>query len=88
MLEKIHNNFREKMKREMKEKNEILILQSRLEKGEILEESLTEKQKAELEKLYDEQIRELKEKIEKEEYNLKLKEDLIRKYIKMLKKDN
>ena len=42
-----------------KERNDLIILQQKFEDGKITEDNLTEKQKKELEKLYDEQIEQL-----------------------------
>lgn len=73
------------MRHGIEEKRKILNLQSKYENGEILEADLTANQKLKLEGLYNEQIKDLKDKIAKEEGNLKLKKELINKYSVMLK---
>ena len=80
-----YNDFRNQMRHGIEEKRKILNLQSKYENGEILEADLTANQKLKLEGLYNEQIKDLKDKIAKEEGNLKLKKELINKYSVMLK---
>lgn len=86
MIKSTYNDFRNQMRHGIEEKRKILNLQSKYENGEILEADLTDNQKLELEGLYNEQIKDLKEKISREERNLKLKKELINKYSVMLKK--
>lgn len=86
MIKSTYNDFRNQMRHGIEEKRKILNLQSKYENGEILEADLTANQKLKLEGLYNEQIKDLKDKIAKEEGNLKLKKELINKYSVMLKK--
>lgn len=85
MIKSTYNDFRNQIRHEIEEKRKILNLQSKYENGEILEADLTANQKLKLEGLYNEQIKDLKEKISREERNLKLKKELINKYSVMLK---
>lgn len=67
------NSFFENIRKETIQRLELLELQKKYEEGLILEEDMTEKQRIELEKLYDEQISELDTKIEIKEKELKRK---------------
>ncbi len=67
------NSFFENIRKETIQRLELLELQKKYEEGLILEEDMTEKQRIELEKLYDEQISELDSKIEIKEKELKRK---------------
>ena len=67
------NSFFENIRKETIQRLELLELQKKYEEGLILEENMTEKQRIELEKLYDEQISELDTKIEIKEKELKRK---------------
>ena len=67
------NSFFENIRKETIQRLKLLELQKKYEEGLILEEDMTEKQRIELEKLYDEQISELDTKIEIKEKELKRK---------------
>ena len=67
------NSFFENIRKETIQRLELLELQKKYEEGLILEDDMTEKQRIELEKLYDEQISELDTKIEIKEKELKRK---------------
>lgn len=76
------NNLSDSLQKENKKRRELLELQQKYENGEILEESLSEEQKIELEKLYDEQIQKLDEKIKEKKYELKQKIHTVNTYYK------
>ena len=76
------NNLSDSLQKENKKRRELLELQQKYENGEILEESLSEEQKIELEKLYDEQIQKLDEKIKEKKYELKQKINTVNTYYK------
>ena len=67
------NSFFENIRKDTIQRLELLELQKKFENGLITEEDMTETQKNELEKLYDEQILELDSKIEMKEKELKRK---------------
>lgn len=69
----VRNSFLENIRKNTQERNELLKLQIMYEKGIILEEELSDTQKYQLEKLYDEQIIELDINISKKEKELKQK---------------
>ena len=73
---------------EFEEKNKILKLQKDYEKGIIKEENLSEKEKNELFLLYNEQIKELEEEIERSKITLKMYKNSISKKMDKLKKGN
>ena len=67
------NSFFENIRKDTMQRLELLELQKKFENGLITEDEMTEKQKIELEKLYDEQISELDNKILQKENELKRK---------------
>lgn len=71
----LENNLKNQLKKDNQERNAILKIQKDFENGNITENELTEEQKAQLEKMYDEQIEELDRKIKdkKMELNSKIK---------------
>ena len=72
-------------KNDVSEKNTIINLQEEFEKGKILEENLSENQRKELEKLYDEQIKEIEMKIIKKRKELiKITREVNGYYMKIL----
>lgn len=70
------------LQEENEKRRKLLNLQQKYEKGEILEDELSEEQKEELEKLYDEQIQKLDEKIKEKKYELKQKIHTVNTYYK------
>ena len=77
------NSFFENIRKDTIQRLELLELQKKYEEGLILEEDMTEKQRIELEKLYDEQILELDIKISQKEKELKKKIIQNNEYYKM-----
>lgn len=67
------NSFFENIRKDTMQRLELLELQRKYEEGLISEYDMTETQKVELEKLYDEQILELDTKIQQKENELKRK---------------
>lgn len=76
--------FRNKVKQKTEERKEILELQHAYESGKILEKDLSKNQKQDLRKLYDEQISDLENMIANKKIELNRKQDLVRKYYKVL----
>lgn len=77
------NSFFENIRKETIQRLELLVLQKKFENGLITENDMSETQKKELEKLYDEQILELDAKIEMKEKELKRKIMQNNEYYKM-----
>lgn len=73
---------------EFEEKNKVLKLQKDYEDGKILEEELTEEQKDQLMELYNEQIKELEDEIERSKVTLKLYKKSISEKMDKLKKNS
>ena len=76
------NCFFENIKKDTIKRIKILDLQQKFEDGLILENNLSDEEKIELEKLYDEQIQELDIKIARKETELKRKIALNNEYLK------
>lgn len=73
---------------EFEEKNRLLKLQKDYENGVIKEQDLSEIQKNELFQLYNEQIKDLEEEIERSKITLKMYKNKISKKMEKMKKNN
>lgn len=71
------NNKKSTMMEEFNKKKELMNLQQKYEKGLIKEKDITEEQKKELLKLYEEQIKTLKENSENYKNSLKMYKEKI-----------
>ena len=76
----MNNCFFENIKKDTTKRLKIIELQKKFESGLILENDLSNEEKIELERLYDEQIQELDMKIARKENELKRKIILNNKY--------
>lgn len=79
-----HSKFYTQMRKEVEQRKEVLDLQYEFEHGMVSEEDLSENQKNDLEKLYDEQIKELENNIANKQKELEKKMNMVNEYYKKM----
>lgn len=83
MKNSFNNNFRMQVKQDLEKKNENLKLKRKYENGKVLEKDLSNVQKSDLKKLYDEQIMGLMNKVNQKKKEIEEKDELINKYFEL-----